>query len=208
RGGEEMLYYRFTMARDTYQQPSAVMDMVAPICAAHWLTNHRLAWTFLATSDPEIWDPMFTHLNQLRAEDAGFTVGERSYAVYVHDWRVQSGAAWLEMMGTRELDTELSARPAEPAPATPLVVLSQPEFEAAVRQALRDFTRPDALATNPLMRARLVADVAGSNPDPAALQALLRDAAATLEVHPRDARLYRAIHHTYFQPAQIGRASC
>ena len=36
------------------------------------------------------------------------------------------------------------------------MVLSHPEFEAAVRQALRDYARPDRLAGNALVSSRLV----------------------------------------------------
>jgi predicted short-subunit dehydrogenase-like oxidoreductase (DUF2520 family) len=35
----------------------------------------------------------------------------------------------------------------------------------------------------------------------AALQALLKEAAEALKASPRDAKLYRALHHAYFQPA-------
>lgn len=34
-----------------------------------------------------------------------------------------------------------------------------------------------------------------------ALQGLLKEAAQSLQAAPREARLYRALHHTYFQPA-------
>jgi hypothetical protein len=35
----------------------------------------------------------------------------------------------------------------------------------------------------------------------AALQTAIRDAAAVLQASPRDLKAYRALHHTYFQPA-------
>jgi hypothetical protein len=35
----------------------------------------------------------------------------------------------------------------------------------------------------------------------AALQRLLRAAVAALDAHPRDAKLYRAVWHTYLEPA-------
>jgi hypothetical protein len=56
------------------------------------------------------------------------------------------------------------------------------------------------LASNPLMRSRLVAEVAASSV-PETLQTLLRQAAATLTGNPRDEKLYRAIYHTYLDPA-------
>jgi hypothetical protein len=94
------------------------------------------------------------------------------------------------------------ASPLEPEkPALPLLVLSQPEFEEAIRQALRDYTRPELLAANPLMRSRLVVEAAEPPASPATLQTLLRETAATLTGNPRDEKLYRALYHTYLEPA-------
>jgi hypothetical protein len=86
------------------------------------------------------------------------------------------------------------------APAPALVVLSEPDFSACVRQALRDFTRPDALAANPLVRSRLVAEAPGEGNAAARLQALMREALDTLKGSPRDEKFYRALLYTYFQP--------
>ena len=33
------------------------------------------------------------------------------------------------------------------------------------------------------------------------MQAIIREAADALQASPRDLKLYRALHHTYFQPA-------
>jgi hypothetical protein len=74
---------------------------------------------------------------------------------------------------------------------------SKPEFEAAVRQALRDYTHPEKLELNPLRRSRLFVD----DPSPARLQALLREALDDLKVVGRDEKFYRALLHTFFEPA-------
>jgi len=87
-------------------------------------------------------------------------------------------------------------------PAAPFFLFpSKPEFAQAVRQALRDYARSDRLAANPLMRTRLVADTANQAASPATLQALLREAAATLKANSRDMKFHRAIWHTYYEPA-------
>jgi hypothetical protein len=80
-------------------------------------------------------------------------------------------------------------------------VLSHPEFVAAVRQALRDATRPDALAANPLLRSRVTAEHAGGAPTAATLRALLCAAAEALRANPRGEKQYRALQRTYFRPA-------
>lgn len=201
RPGEELLYHRFQMAQDTYQQPSPVFDMVGMRVVTHWLTNPRTAWSFLATGEADLWYPMFTYLNQQRSPDADFTIGGRKYEVFTHDWRAESGAAWMDIMGERELEENPNVEPFQTPAVAPIVVLSQPEFEDAVRRALRDFARPAALAGNVLLRSRLVIDYPGAARDADALRELIRTAANTLRAHPKDERLYRAVHHTYLQPA-------
>jgi hypothetical protein len=86
-----------------------------------------------------------------------------------------------------------------------LIVLSEMDFAAAVRDALRDFTQPDLLAGNPLTRSRLVVDRVELTADVrqrvVALQSIMRSTAEALQSSPRDAKLYRAVYHTYIQPA-------
>ena len=72
------------------------------------------------------------------------------------------------------------------------LVLSQPDFADAVRQGLKNLTRPDLLARNPLLRTRLLADAAaGDHRDAAGLARVLRGAVATLAQDSRDDKLYR-----------------
>ena len=76
---------------------------------------------------------------------------------------------------------------------------SFPEFAAALKGALRDYSRVDLLAGNPLLRSRLVA---GRGPVTAAsLQGLLSETVGTLFASPRDEKLRRVIELTYFRPA-------
>jgi hypothetical protein len=201
RPGEELIYHRFQMGRDTYQAVSPAMNVMAMTCALHWVTNHRLAWSFLAVAEPDIWHPVFTYLNLQRSPEAGFAVDARSYTVYTHDWRRESAPVWLNVMSKREMATGLEIPAGEASRPAPLVVLSEPEFIAAARQALRDYTRPGALAKNPLLRSRLTVDQATGEPTPAVLQSLIREAAAQLRGNPRTEKLYRAIRHTYLEPA-------
>ncbi len=93
---------------------------------------------------------------------------------------------------------------AEPAAApvlTPPPILPRAEFAEAVRQALRDYKRPDRLATNPLARSRLAPDTVARAAVPAMLQTLLRQAVESLAANPRDVKFHRAIWHTYIEPA-------
>ena len=107
--------------------------------------------------------------------------------------------ALLELVTERAL-ARTSRLP--PTVEPPLLVLSQPEFDDSVRQALRDLRRPDLLARNPLLRTRLVRDRAGDEePDAATLEALVTEAVETLREHPRDDKRWRAVERTYVRPA-------
>jgi len=122
--------------------------------------------------------------------------------VYGHDWRAVPPLAWLALLGEREIAmAPQSAPPLQEA----LLVLSQPAFTMAIREALQHYTRPDRLHRNPLLRSRLVMErvdaTAGIAERVSALQTLLREAADVLTASPRQMKLYRALYHTYFNPA-------
>jgi hypothetical protein len=201
RPGDETQYVRFHMERDLYQRLSPVTNLLATTVSLAPLDLPRLAWTFLAFAEPDRWEPIMSYIDFSRAEDAAFIVGGRRYGVFAHDWRAAPFDTWWDMEAERSLGVEPEPAPTEVRPAASLVVLSEPDFGAAVRQALRDYPRPRALATNPLMRSRLVIEVAGGEPTPATLQALVREAAERLKASPRGEKFYRAILHTYLQPA-------
>lgn len=200
RSGERLMHHRYWMSGEGYQDRTAV-TLAAAVGGSRWLTTPGLAWTLLAVADPDRWEPHFAIIGFPRAPEADFEVGGRRFGVFAHDWRVESPLAWIERKGQLDPAVEPAPEPLDSRSRVPLVVLSQPDFEAAVRRALRDFTRPAGLATNPLLRSRVAAEHAGGVPTPATLQALLREAAATLRASPRDEKLYRAIRRTYLEPA-------
>jgi hypothetical protein len=202
RPGERLWQMRFWMNQDGYQDVAAV-TLAAAVGGTRWLTTPGLAWTFLTVADPVFWEPNCAVIGFPRAPDADFEVGRHRYGAFAHDWRVEPPLAWIEHKGLIELSDTAAAGPApsKQGGRAPLLVLSQPDFEAAVRQALRDVTRPGALAANPLLRSRVAADHAGGAPTSATLQALLRQAAESLRANPRDEKLFRALRRTYFEPA-------
>jgi hypothetical protein len=107
------------------------------------------------------------------------------------------------------------------------------EFAAAVKAALRDINRLDRLAGSRLVASRLVAsrlvasrlvssrlatvgdtsgdtsgDTVGSGGRARVLQQAIRAAAGQLAESPRQLAAYRALHHTYLQPAGSQRIAC
>jgi DNA-directed RNA polymerase specialized sigma24 family protein len=110
-------------------------------------------------------------------------------------------------VGARQVAAGPHIAPVATTARAPLLVLSEPEFTKAVKQALRDYTRPDLLAENPLLRSRLVVETAAQEISAATLQSLLQQAAATLTGNPRDEKFYRAVYHTYLKPAPTQEAT-
>jgi hypothetical protein len=181
--------------------PSRATELTALVGTRAWMTRPKLAWSFIAAVDPEVWSPMMEHLTFERVPGSAMRAGRHEVALFAHDWRVMPVSTWLAVMGERELGLGGGDPAPRPDEAEPLVVLSQPDFEEAVRHALKELTRPEALQRSVLLRSRVVRERAGSGPRVAALQALLREAVAALAAHPRDEKLQRALHRTYLDPA-------
>jgi hypothetical protein len=98
-------------------------------------------------------------------------------------------------------DMEPGAAPDGPVATAAVIVLTDAQHASAVRQALRNFGRLDALARNPLAQTLVVTSVAGDGSPARALQRLLRDAVSALASSPRDLKFHRALWHTYIEPA-------
>ena len=151
RPGDEVLCGRFFMDRDAYQRPSPSFNVLTIAAMQLWLSHPQLAWELIGPwGDLATAEPMMRYIGYHHATEATYEVGGRRYHVFANDWRRRPIEDWLDMMG----EQELGAEPAPPPPV-PVLALSQPEFADAVRRALRDLHRPDALAANPLQRARM-----------------------------------------------------
>jgi hypothetical protein len=204
RSGEKLMYMRFWMAAETYQSHSPTQSRIFINVVQHYFSTPGLAFTFLAFAQPEAWEKVMAYADFARLPEADFEIGGRRYGVYGHDWRATPLMAWLDLMAAREISQEQNYSPA--LKASPTVVLSEPDFAAAVHEALRAYTRPDTLRNSPLLHSHLVIEPA----KPEASQAeriarlidLIHGAAKSLESSPREAKLYRVLHRTYFNPAE------
>jgi hypothetical protein len=191
---------RFIIDRGAYQGPSATLNATPILTFQRYLGTPNLAWDFLTLAEPERWDAYFAAADLPRAPGADFWVGGRRYGLFAHDFRQVPVDALLELVTERALAQDLT--PSPPTAKPPLLVLSQPEFDDSVRQALRDLRRPELLGRNPLLRTRLARDRAGDEaPGAATLEALVGAAVETLREHPRDDKLWRAVERTYVRPA-------
>jgi hypothetical protein len=190
------------MALDSYQDVSPVQTLIFLNTVRYQLTTAGLAYHFLPCANPDLWAGAFAYAGLTRLTETDYEVDGKTYGVYGHDWRVEPPAAWLTMLAEREV-----AAPGKtpPPPVESLIVLSETEFAAALREALRDFAQPDLMQANPLLRSRLVVDRSGPQAELLArvntLRSIIQSTAEAWQVTPRDAKLYRALYHTYFKPA-------
>jgi hypothetical protein len=203
RMGEVATFVRFWMAADTYQSVSPVQSILVTNMVRHYLTTPKLAFTFVACADPEFWRLAFDYADLARLPAADFTVDARTYGVFGHDWRVVTPIAWLALLGDRELGATISPPAVAATPA--LIVLSEPDFAEAAKQAIQALVRPDLLRENPLLWSKVVDDQLEPQADIAArvacLQRQIKSATELLGANPKDLKLYRALYHTYVQPA-------
>jgi hypothetical protein len=204
RQGEVAAHYRFWMARDTYQKVSPVQTMILISTVRYQLITPGLAYHFLPCADPDFWTGAFTYANLTRLAAVDYVIGGRTYGVYTHDWRIEPPSAWLALLAEREMASGPQSV-SQVSKSEPLVVLSQPDFAGALRAALHDYTHLDLLKSSPLVQSRMVTAHARPGADRMeranALQTLIRQAAESLQSTPREAKLYRALYHTYLQPA-------
>jgi hypothetical protein len=171
------------------------------INATQWVITPRLSWSFVTIEDLSRWESFFTHIRQQHAPRADFSVGDHNYTVFAHDWRAEPPLTWLREMADRELTTTLSDNREDRQAQRPIMVLSHPEFVTAVREALRDYARPDRLGGNALLSSRLVTERTEDQSSTETLRQLVRLSAEELNTHPRDQRLYRALYRTFLNPA-------
>ncbi len=202
RSGESAVMFRFWMAKGTYQAVSPAQSLIFITFVQYHRETTNLAYTFFSCAQPEAWAQMFAYADLTRLPAADFTIGDHTYGVYGHDWRVLPPAAWQSLLAQREMMTAVE----QPEPvAETVVVLSQPEFEAAVRSALQTFTQTEVLAENPLVRSRLIENNTAAEATlidrAVALQSLIGEAADTLKATPKHSKYYRALHQTYLEPA-------
>lgn len=200
RPGEEVFAARFYIDRNSYQATSASYSAIIAAWVEQLIRRQRPAWEFLGFwADPDRIEPFMSYIDFHRAEEADFEVGGRRYGVFAHDWRLVNIDEWLQLVARRESETGFDAPAVEET--RPVVALSAPEFAAAVRDALRNLHRPEALATNPLLHSRLVRE-RGSATAARALREMIEDAAGSLLADPRDEKLHRVLARTYLRPAR------
>jgi hypothetical protein len=199
RAGEAALCNRFMIDKESYHDPSPVINAFQTAHNCDWYATPRLAWAMIHTSP--LWEPILNYIDFQRVS-LDVQTNTMPQVSLVHDWRVRPLEPWFKMMCERAITTDMSEEdlPTEP-PATPLLVLSRPAFEEAVKQALRDYHDPQALAKNPLLHSRLIIEAGGHEASENVLRRLLEQAVKSLTIKPKDKKFYCALNATYIEPA-------
>jgi hypothetical protein len=207
RKDELATLFRFWMDKEAYQGVSPIQSLIFIQVAKHYLTTPGLAFTFFPCADPDFWAAILGYAELTRYPEADFEVGGKRYGIYGHDWRVMTPAVWIARLAEKEIG--VTGQAASPPSSDPVIFLSREDFANAVKQALQDYTRLNGLAGNPLLRSRLVSDVASKSPRERTeiLKARIREAAEALRIHPRDEKLFQAVEATYLHPASTQEAA-
>lgn len=195
REGERALLFRSWLDVEAGQGVSAVQSLVFERTVERYLTTPALATSILLTSEPDLWEMVFSFVGLQRWTAAEAPDGP---AAFGKDWRAMPPDVWLAALAAQS-----PTGPVVPAfdRVDTLVVLGEEAFAEAVREALKAYARPHSLAENPLLRARFVHD-ARAKEEPAAdtLLRLIAEAAQQLNEGTRERRYYRALDLTYLRP--------
>ncbi|MFD9052926.1 ATP-binding protein [Streptomyces zaomyceticus] len=161
RSGEHLGVARFLVYPPKYQRNSAPMHLMHWQALGEIFRADRLAWSVVVMRDNGYWNDYLERFAMPRTERP-VVVEPHTYALFCHDWRGEPVRQWLEARSEAVLSPTDGARPApRDRSRRELVVLSRPEFDTAVRDALRSIRRQTAPADNALSRSRLVAEGGG-----------------------------------------------
>jgi hypothetical protein len=212
RPGEHLRVVRSWIGRDGYHQPSPTQQALTGATTRAWVTEAGLAVSVAYAVDPALWTPLFGYVDYARAPAGDATVAGRTFAAYLHDWRITPPVAWLDLMAARgEADRgPLLQAEAGRHLAPGLGVLAREAFEVAVREAFRAAGRPQELARNALLGTRLVPAVTAGLPPrerAAGLRVVLEGEIAALYEDARRAPSARALEATYLKGVRTQEAA-
>ncbi len=194
RPGEKVSIARFFSGlREQQRDPYAVLAS-STSAIIEWCTR-PLAMSFALTVAPDYWGPFFDYLGfrlTLEIPHGGVT-----HVVYANDWRRFPVDAWLDLMNERE-HTGGAGPPPESALRPP--PLTKAAFDAAVRSALEQLTRPDRLAGSPLVGSRFAATVDDLRP-------VIEAAIDRLAEEPKGEQSRAVLRRTFVRPASTREAA-
>lgn len=200
RPGEVVSLSRFTIDQDVYQGPSPTLNLAVVLSIQHFLSEPGLACWYVCLTDPDQWDDYFTFSALPRAVGADLELAGRRVGFFGNDFRRVPVEQWLELLTERALARDFHPATADDR-AFPLLVLSRPDFDDAVRHVLRNLHRAEELADSPLLRSALVRGAGGPTGTTDDLVTAVRAAVDRLRDDPREDGLHRVLDRTFVRPA-------
>lgn len=202
---QHMMMSRFMIYPGAYGQISSIGHLMQLRICSDWVRSRGLAWSFITTPDAGLWGPLMDHLGH---EEMFRTPWEqqRTFTTFACDWRVTPLEIWFD----RTQPGALTETPVAPVPEGTLgKALSRTEFDTAVRQALRDLHRPDALHGSALFSSRLSTRFGwAAQQDPVeGLRHTLAGALDELKRDPGSGKQHRALAATYLHRASTQEAA-
>lgn len=201
RPGEQVVLFRLWMAKDTHQQVSPLQSNIFLTMVQYYFTP-GLAVSMLAVVQPDYWKDIMAYADLKHLPELDFAVSGVPFGWYGHDWRARPPLAWLDLLGKREVGSDLGVE-AE-VQQVQAVVLGEADFQEAAVEALRHFHNNNQLLQNPLLRSKTIVTATGGDPNDAqrvaALKQKLMDVLKEMEASPLDGKYYRVLHRTFINP--------
>lgn len=209
RKGEICTLFRTWMSANDYQGISSLQSSIFLAIVQYYISTPGLAITLLQCTLPEFWKQVLTYADLEPVPELEFTVqhevlgGTIPAGWYMHDWRKTPPAAWLNLLGQKEVGEapEVINDPQK----IQMLVLSEDEFASCVYESLKDYTSDKKLGQNPLIKSRVVMQAAENETDAgiliAALRECLAEATDKIKEVPRQEKLHRVLFRTFFNPA-------
>jgi hypothetical protein len=188
------------MSRDHYQNVSGVQSAIF-LGIVQWYFTPGLAVSMLRCVNPEFWQQILNYADLHQVPELDHELNEQSYGWYMHDWRLRSPLAWLELMGKREINEEETST-VQILPAQ--TELTEQKFTDGIHDALKQVNNPKKIIGNPLLHSRFVQQANEDEPTEINLALTLADkltkAIASLENSPKDEALHRVLYRTFINP--------
>ncbi|MBP0458855.1 AAA family ATPase [Streptomyces montanisoli] len=197
--GEHLAIARFGARR--VEDPSAEGRLMSARTVAEFLGGRGLAWTYFVAGDGGAFPRSAPFAGPAALPPV--RVGDRLHGLFAADRRALSTDEVLSRV--RQAAPAHDQRPGDGPPATdgrwpsdPARPMARADFDAAVRDALRAWHRPDALAANPLARGgpHATGDRAGRAES---LRGSLARAVEQLRGDRQGDKLHRAVSAAFFE---------
>lgn len=209
RPGEHISITRFAVYPEAYEQPSPVLEL------NHWrglVEAYRAtgrAHDFDVYQDMEAWAVRFG--SAMADSGRRVRVGDATYGLFVSDWRLESFEEWFDAVVSGDVPASVGDQgavadrrslPPETRTDSPL---ERGDFDEYVRLALQTWRRPEAFASNRLLRRAFL--TAGGGDPVVALRAMVQEAVDDMRTDLSGVKAHAALVATYFSGAPTQEAA-